>query len=185
MNKTFSISFVSLILITALIALNTTLITETPFSIKPSNMASQTSVLRKSNMFQTVELYVNTYGGDVGELLKVMHSIKECDATVITIAEGYCFSAGSILALCGDKLKINDDSLFMFHYAVNGKGKKSESPVAVHANKVITDKIFKHVLYKSEIKAMENGESIWISGKDLKKRAKFQNYLTKTGKELL
>ena len=166
-------------------ALSETVVLEVPPVINFKEMSEHVNTLNKASMLDTVVIHSNSYGGDVGEMLRVMTAIENSKATVITTADSYSFSAGAILALCGDKLRIADGSIFMFHLAVNGSGEMSTSPLAKVANKFILTTMLEVIFSASEVDSLKTGGEIWISGKELKEKLGFQLYLLNNGKELL
>ncbi len=60
---------------------------------------------------------INTPGGSVFEGITIYNALVAHDALVTTIIEGQAASAGSIIAMAGDTIKINENASFMLHRA--------------------------------------------------------------------
>lgn len=63
----------------------------------------------------TVKVHINTYGGDVFEGIAIYNILKQSEKTVITYVDGIAASAGSIIALAGEKLIMPENTQLMIH----------------------------------------------------------------------
>ncbi len=64
-----------------------------------------------------VDIYIDTPGGDIIIMTRLMTAIKRCKAEVTTISAGSVMSAGAPIWLSGHKNVILDSAIFMFHFS--------------------------------------------------------------------
>lgn len=65
----------------------------------------------------TIELHINSPGGDVFDGIAIMNAIADHPATVNVVVDGLAASAASYIALGGDTVKMNRASQMMIHDA--------------------------------------------------------------------
>ena len=65
----------------------------------------------------TIELHVNSPGGDVFDGVAIMNALADHPATVNVVVDGLAASAASYIALAGDTVKMNRASQMMIHDA--------------------------------------------------------------------
>lgn len=63
----------------------------------------------------TVNVHINSYGGDVSEGLAIHNTLKNKDIKVVTYCDGFACSAASVVFMAGDERIMNDASLLMIH----------------------------------------------------------------------
>lgn len=66
---------------------------------------------------QTVELYINSMGGDVKEALGIVNALKRCPAKVIAYVDGFAASAASVLTQGADEIYMPRNTCMMLHNA--------------------------------------------------------------------
>lgn len=66
----------------------------------------------------TIELHVNSPGGDVFDGIAIMNALADHPATVNVVVDGLAASAASYIALAGDSVKMNRASQLMIHDAL-------------------------------------------------------------------
>lgn len=66
-----------------------------------------------------INVYINSYGGEVAEGLAIYNSLKRHKASITTIADGFACSVASVIFAAGDERIIYDTSLLMIHNAWN------------------------------------------------------------------
>ena len=66
---------------------------------------------------QTVELYINSMGGDVKEALGIVNALKRCPAKVIAYVDGFAASAASVITQGADEIYMPRNSCMMLHNA--------------------------------------------------------------------
>jgi ATP-dependent protease ClpP protease subunit len=67
---------------------------------------------------ETIELHVNSPGGDVFDGLAIMNALADHPATVNVVVDGIAASAASFIAMAGDTMKMNRGSQLMIHDAI-------------------------------------------------------------------
>lgn len=65
----------------------------------------------------TINVHINSYGGEVAEGLAIHNSLKNHPAWVRTICDGFGCSAASVVFMAGDERVMNPASLLMIHNA--------------------------------------------------------------------
>lgn len=65
----------------------------------------------------TVNLYINSMGGNVKEALGIHSVLQRCPATVIAYIDGYAASAASVIAMAASKVIMPRNTAMMIHNA--------------------------------------------------------------------
>lgn len=114
-----------------------------------------------------INVYINSYGGEVAEGLAIYNALKRHKAKVTTYCDGFACSIASVIFMAGDERIMNDSSLLMIHNAWTFAQGDSQ---ALRKQADDLDKITQASVeaYKShsnisekEIKALMNAET-WI-----------------------
>lgn len=83
--------------------------------------------LRSFTSDDTVTIYLDNNGGDADMGLRVARAIKQCRATTVIQLEANSYSAGAVIALSGDLLRMQPGTFLMFHnYSIMNHGKGGE-----------------------------------------------------------
>lgn len=64
-----------------------------------------------------IDVYINSYGGEVAEGLAIYNALKRHKAKVRTICDGFACSIASVVFMAGDERIMNESSLLMIHNA--------------------------------------------------------------------
>lgn len=64
---------------------------------------------------KTINVHINSPGGDVFDGISIYNTLKKHSAKVITEIDGACLSIASIIALAGDEIKMASNALYMIH----------------------------------------------------------------------
>lgn len=64
-----------------------------------------------------INVYINSYGGEVAEGLAIYNALKRHKAKVTTYCDGFAASIASVIFMAGDERVMNDSSLLMIHNA--------------------------------------------------------------------
>ena len=64
-----------------------------------------------------LNVYINSYGGEVAEGLAIYNSLKRHKAKVKTYCDGFACSIASVVFMAGDERYMNESSLLMIHNA--------------------------------------------------------------------
>ena len=65
----------------------------------------------------TINVHINSYGGDVAEGLAIYNVLREHKAVIVTICDGFACSAASVVFMAGDRRVMQPASLLMIHNA--------------------------------------------------------------------
>lgn len=65
----------------------------------------------------TINVHINSYGGDVAEGLAIYNVLREHKAEIVTICDGFACSAASVVFMAGDTRRMSPASLLMIHNA--------------------------------------------------------------------
>jgi ATP-dependent Clp protease protease subunit len=65
----------------------------------------------------TINVHINSYGGEVAEGLAIYNTLKASKATVRTYCEGFACSVASVIFMAGDERYMRNSSLLMIHNA--------------------------------------------------------------------
>lgn len=123
-----------------------------------------------------LDVYINSYGGEVAEGLAIYNALKRKGQTakVTTYCDGFACSIASVIFMAGTERKMSNASLLMIHNAwTYAEGNAEELRKMADDLDVITSasvEAYKSVATISEKKIRElmNSES-WIAPKDAKK----------------
>ena len=66
---------------------------------------------------EKINVYINSYGGEVAEGLAIYNALRRHKAKVITHCEGFACSIASVIFMAGDERIMSDSSLLMIHNA--------------------------------------------------------------------
>lgn len=124
----------------------------------------------------TVNLVINTYGGNLNTALLLSNAIKNCPAKVIGHIGIDCASAGTAIALSCDDIVLNEFSTFMIHDAEyglpNGNSEYMEN-ILIHNKQLLKDFIthtYRGFLTQAEITKVINGKEIYLRSKEIRER---------------
>ncbi len=65
----------------------------------------------------TINVNINSYGGEVAEGLAIYNALKKHKAKIVTKCEGFACSIASVIFMAGDERIMNEASLLMIHNA--------------------------------------------------------------------
>jgi len=66
---------------------------------------------------EQINVYINSYGGEVAEGLVIYNALKRHKAKVTTYCDGFACSIASVIFMAGDERIMNEASLLMIHNA--------------------------------------------------------------------
>lgn len=78
------------------------------------NLSKQLDALGDVN---EINVYINSYGGEVAEGLAIYNALKRHKAKVTTCCDGFACSIASVIFMAGDERVMNESSLLMIHNA--------------------------------------------------------------------
>ncbi|RDU22203.1 head maturation protease, ClpP-related [Anaerosacchariphilus polymeriproducens] len=119
----------------------------------------------------TIEVYINSYGGEVSEGLAIYNSLKRHKAKIKTVCDGFACSIASVIFMAGDERVMSNASLLMIHNAwTYTAGNANDLRKAAEDLEVITQASI-HAYMESvtiseeELKNLLDHES-WLSAND-------------------
>ncbi len=114
-----------------------------------------------------IDVYINSYGGEVAEGLAIYNALKRHKAKVTTYCDGFACSIASVIFMAGDERVMNESSLLMIHnawtYAVgNADELRKQAEDLEKITQASVEAYKSHsVLSEEEIKALMDNET-WI-----------------------
>ena len=66
---------------------------------------------------KSIDVYINSYGGEVAQGIAIYNALKRHKAKVTTYVDGFACSIASVIAMAGDVRKMYSNSLLMIHNA--------------------------------------------------------------------
>ena len=82
--------------------------------VSATNLSKQLATLGDVSK---INVYINSYGGEVAEGLAIYNALKRHSAKVVTYCDGFAASIASVIFMAGDERVMNDSSLLMIHNA--------------------------------------------------------------------
>ena len=64
---------------------------------------------------KTVEVHINSYGGDVMEGVSIYNALRGCGREVVTVCDGFACSIASVIFMAGSRRVMRPASLLMLH----------------------------------------------------------------------
>jgi len=97
--------------------------------VKPIQQLNQSinELNEPGNGYSEIWLHINSYGGTVYDALAAVDTIRASPTPIITIIEGMCASAATMMAVVGDRRYIRPNSVMLIHQIRCGMyGKKED-----------------------------------------------------------
>ena len=83
-----------------------------------NDVSSYTLARQLENLdVNNINVYINSYGGEVGEGLAIYNSLKRHKAKIKTYCDGFACSIASVIFMAGDERIMSNASLLMIHNA--------------------------------------------------------------------
>ncbi|WP_039653757.1 head maturation protease, ClpP-related [Clostridium tyrobutyricum] len=76
--------------------------------------------LEQNQNVTQINIYINSYGGEVKEGLAIYNQLKRHPAQKTVYVDGFACSIASVIAMAGDKVVMGTNSLMMIHHASMG-----------------------------------------------------------------
>ena len=120
----------------------------------------------------TINVFINSYGGEVAEALAIYSALKRHSASVHTYCDGFACSAATIVFCAGDVRTMGSIALMMIHNCMSylGLANSEEMRKAAEDNDKINQssiEAYKRVsnLSEDEIRSMMNAET-WLTAEE-------------------
>jgi ATP-dependent Clp protease protease subunit len=118
-----------------------------------------------------LNVYINSYGGEVAEGLAIYNTLRRHKAKVTTYCDGFACSAASVVFMAGDERIMSNASLLMIHNAWmftagNSNELRKQADDLETINSATMQAYLAHVnISEDELKQMMDAES-WLSAMD-------------------
>lgn len=118
-----------------------------------------------------INVYINSYGGEVAEGLAIYNALKRHKAKVVTYCDGFAASIASVIFMAGDERIMNASSLLMIHNAWtfaqgNAEQLRKQADDLEKITQASVEAYKAHsTLTEEEIKALMDNEE-WITPKE-------------------
>ncbi|MBR4536179.1 MAG: ATP-dependent Clp protease proteolytic subunit [Bacteroidales bacterium] len=132
--------------------------------------------LRDLKGVKEIEVRITSLGGDVDQALQIHDALQDHPAKVITIINGFCASAATIIALAGDVRRISRNAVYLTHKCssyVGGNQHDLEMELERQktVNEVLLD-MYRAVNKKTEQELLDlfeydNGHGKWITAQEV------------------
>lgn len=76
--------------------------------------------LESSKDVSNINIYINSYGGEVKEGLAIYNQLKRHPAQKTVYVDGFACSIASVIAMVGDRVIMGNNTLMMIHHASMG-----------------------------------------------------------------
>lgn len=114
-----------------------------------------------------INVYINSYGGEVAEGLAIYNALKRHPAQVTTYCDGFACSIASVIFMAGDKRVMNEASLLMIHNAwtwAEGNAaelRKQADDLETITNASVAAYMSKATISEEEVRALMDAET-WL-----------------------
>lgn len=131
----------------------------------------------------TINIHINTPGGIIDSAVMIINSIKNSKANVVGHLAGTVASAGTMIALSCNSLKVANHTTFMIHNysgGLRGKGHELKAQQAfVDASlEAFFKDVYGNFLSPKEIREVIDGKDMWINSEEV--LARFNGTFLKT-----
>ena len=92
-------------------------ITSYPWSESDVSAYNLSKQLEELDGVTQLNVYINSYGGEVAEGLAIYNALKRSSAKVVTYCDGFACSIASVIFAAGDERVMSNASLLMIHNA--------------------------------------------------------------------
>lgn len=119
----------------------------------------------------TINVYINSYGGEVAEGLAIYNALKRHKAKIKTFCDGFAASIASVIFMAGDERIMSNASLLFIHNAWtiaegNANDFRKQAEDLDKITQASINAYMNHVnITKEELKEMLDNET-WISPQD-------------------
>lgn len=132
--------------------------------VSSHNLSKQ---LEKLENVETIDVFINSYGGEVSEGIAIYNALKRHNAKIVTHCDGFACSIASVIFAAGDERLMNESSILMIHNpytCVSGDAEEFRKQAeALDKLTSLSVQVYKRIssLSEDEIKEMMNKET-WI-----------------------
>lgn len=141
----------------------------------PSEYRELLSILFGANEDDTINLFINSPGGNLDTALSIIEGINHTKATVSAILLGSCHSAASMIMLYCHNVFVTNSSYMMIHTASYGSSGNT-SNVKAHTDFTfkqvdkLLDDTYEGFLTKEELISVKKGVELWLNADEIESR---------------
>lgn len=122
----------------------------------------------------TVDVHINSFGGDVSEGLAIYNTLINSGKHIRTFCDGFACSVASLIFMAGEERVMNELSLLMIHNpwtctTGNADDMKKQADVLEQITGILITAYEKTGLSPDEIKSMMDAET-WLDANDAKEK---------------
>lgn len=122
----------------------------------------------------TVDVHINSFGGDVSEGLAIYNTLINSGKHIRTFCDGFACSVASLIFMAGEERIMNELSLLMIHNpwtrtTGNADDMKKQAEVLEQISGILMTAYEKTGLPSNEIKSMMDAET-WLDANDAKEK---------------
>lgn len=135
-------------------------------------------LLNRSTENDIFYLHIQSGGGMVTTGAIISSAISNSKGHVITIAEGLCASAASLIWSAGDECRVGDYAMFMYHMSSHADMnnslyiKENAEKMVNYVNRCLMHNALNngHITEEECTKFCENKDEVWISADEMRER---------------
>ena len=120
---------------------------------------------------EEINIFINSYGGEVAEGLAIYNALKRHNAKINTYVDGFACSIASVIFMAGDNRYMSDTSLLMIHNAWtythgNAEELKKQAEDLEKITQASINAYMKHLnIEEEELKELMDNET-WLNSTD-------------------
>jgi ATP-dependent protease ClpP protease subunit len=142
---------------------------------EPDNYIEDFQVLSEANEGETVTIHINCNGGYLQTAIQYINHMRESKAHIITVIEGFCHSAATLIFLNGDELQVHPHCLMLVHnYSGGSAGKGGDIILSATAQHTWVSNMMKEsytaFLSEEEISQVLLNQDIWLGSEEVADR---------------
>ena len=144
---------------------------------EPSNYRELISLLMTASENDTINLYINSPGGNLDSACAIITAIQCCNGQVQAFLMGATHSAASIITMYCTQVHVFNSAYMMAHTASFGSSGNT-STIKAHTDFTVTqvekllDDAYEGFLTKDEIAKVKNGVEVWFDNEQIVSRLK-------------
>lgn len=135
-------------------------------------------ILHQADENTEIYIHIQSGGGMVTTGSTIASAIARCRGRVVTIAEGLCASAASLIWSAGHECRVYDYAIFMYHMSSHADMNNSLyiAEAATRMVRYVQNCLMRSALAKGHITKEEHEifceqkQEVWISAEEMKKR---------------
>ncbi|MDD4847612.1 MAG: Clp protease ClpP [Bacteroidales bacterium] len=131
----------------------------------------------KSIKAGNITVKINSLGGEVDQALSIYDLLRDAQAKIKVVINGFCASAATVIAMAGDTVSMSQNALFLIHQCstwASGNEKmlsgaiETLKTIDARLLKIYTDKTGKTEDEIKQLMAANNGTGKWITAQQAK-----------------